>query len=64
MEHWSEDMDSAIIPVLELLDEQMNHIEINASTGVGGGYVGITYLEAFEDKWKTQLKKLQLRFMG
>ena len=42
LERWSEDIDSAITLVLEILDEQMKHLEINAST-VGEGIVaGIT----------------------
>ena len=52
LEMWSEDMDSEITLVLELLDEQMNHIEINASIGGVGVGVWITDMEEFEDKWK------------
>ena len=48
LERWSEDMESEITIVLELLDEQINRIEINASTGGGGVGVGITDLEAFK----------------
>ena len=40
-------MDSGITPVLELLDEWMNHLEINANAGGGGVGIGITYIEAF-----------------
>ena len=52
LERWSEYTYSAITLVLELLDERMNHLDINASTGVGGVGVVITYIEAFKDKWK------------
>ena len=33
MEQWSEDMDYAITPVLELFGDQMKHLDINAVTG-------------------------------
>ena len=32
LDQWSEDMVLAITPVLELLGERMNHLNINAST--------------------------------
>ena len=35
LERWSEYMDSAITLVLQLLDEQMKHLEINSGTGGG-----------------------------
>ena len=47
LERWSEYTDSAITLVLELLDEWMNHLEINANAGGGGVGIGITYIEAF-----------------
>ena len=40
-------MDSGITPVLELLDEWTNHLEINANSGGGGVGIGIKYIEAF-----------------
>ena len=51
---WSEDMDSALTPVLELMGEHMKHLEINNGT-VGWG-VGIWMYEiaAPEDKWEGQ----------
>ena len=39
LEKCSEDIDSALSPVLELLGERMKHMWINA--GTGGGEVGI-----------------------
>ena len=64
LEQWSEDMDSAITPVLELLDEQMKHLEINSSTGGGGVGLGISDMESFEYKWKGQLKEVADRIDG
>ena len=32
LKHWSEDIDSVITPVLELLGDRLKHIEINAVT--------------------------------
>ena len=42
LERWSEDTDSVITLVLEILDEQMKHLEINASTVGEGVVAGIT----------------------
>ena len=57
-------MESAINPVLELFDENMKHLEINARTGGGGVDEGITYLEASEDKWQEQLNEVADRIDG
>ena len=40
-------MESAITPVLELLGDQMKHLEINDGTGGGGLGVGINEIAAF-----------------
>ena len=61
LERWLEDMDSAMTSVLELLDEQMKHLDINAITGCGGVGVGITDMEALEDKCKLKLHKIAAR---
>ena len=50
LERWSEDMDSAITLVFEILGEWIQHLEINASTGGGIFGVGITDIASFEDK--------------
>ena len=39
LEQWSEDMDSALMPVLEMLVERMKNLDIHA--GTVGGVVGI-----------------------
>ena len=55
LEQRPENTESANNPVLELLGDQMNHLEINASTGGGGVGVGIPEIVAFKDKWEGQL---------
>ena len=58
LEHWSEDMDSAITLIMELLGDWMNYLDINTSTGGGGVGVGITELVAFEDKWDGKMNEV------
>ena len=47
MEQWSEDMDSKITLVSELLSDWMKHLEINAGTGGGGVGARIPEIAAF-----------------
>ena len=54
LEWWLEDMDSEITPVLELLDERMKDIGINAGTGDVGVGAGITDIAVLEEKWEGQ----------
>ena len=42
LEQWLEEMESAITPVLELLGKWMKHIDINASTGGVGVWIGMS----------------------
>ena len=56
LEQWSEDMDSAITPLLELLGDQMEHLKINSST-LGG-------VTEFEDKWEGKLNEVAARIEG
>ena len=58
LEQWSEDMDSAINLVLELLGDWMKHIEINAGTGGEELVVGMPELAASEDKWEVHLNEV------
>ena len=64
LEQWSEDMDSAITPLLELLGDQMKHLKINSSTGGGVMCVGIPKLAEFEDKWEGKLNEVAARIEG
>ena len=52
IERWSENIDSAITLVLEVLNNRMKYLDINAGTGGGGFGVGMPDLAEFEDKWK------------
>ena len=47
---WSEDMDFALTPVLELLGKRMNILDINDITVGGGVGIGISEITALEDK--------------
>ena len=51
-------MESAITPVLEMLDDRMKHLNINDGTGGGGVGIGIPELAALEDKWEGQLNEV------
>ena len=64
IEQWTEEIDSEITPVLELLGERMKHIDINSCTGGGGVGVGMPELAAFEDKWEGQLNEVAYRIDG
>ena len=57
-------MDSVITSVLELLGDQMKHLDINAVTGGLGVGVWMPDLAAFEDNWKAQLNEVAARIYG
>ena len=54
LEQWSEEMDSEISSVLDLLGERMKHLEINAGTGCRGLWIWTSELAALEDKGEGQ----------
>ena len=64
MEQCSEDMNSVINMVLEMLGDWKKHIKINVGTGGGGVGVGIRELAVFEDKWEGKLNEVRLGFIG
>ena len=55
LEQWSEDMNSALTPVLKLLGERMKHLDINASKGFGEVGIYMSDISALEYKWEGQL---------
>ena len=61
LEQWSEDMDSAITPIIQLLGERMKHLDINAGTGEGGFGVETSDIAELEKEWGGQLSKVAAR---
>ena len=64
LDQWSEDMDSELMPVLELLGERMKHLDINNRTVVGGVDIGMSKIAALHDKWEVELNEVAARIYG
>ena len=64
IEQCSEDMDSALTPVLKILVQRMKHLEINTRTVGGGEGIVMSVIAAIEDKWEGQLNKVTDRIYG
>ena len=55
LEQWSEDIDSSLMPVLELLGERIKHLAINAVTGGRGVGIEMSEIMALDFTWEGQL---------
>ena len=64
IEKCSEDTDSAISPVLLLLDKRMKHLEINTGTVGVGHNVGTSENTTLENKWEGNMREVAVCING
>ena len=64
LDQWSEYMDSVLTPVLELMGERMEYMEIDSGTGGGVVWIEMSNIAALEAMWEGKLNEVTARIDG